>query len=187
MLDNPYYFKWKAAMGIGASMKTQRHMYRYRKRDELVREYAWAVPNENAIKSIANFTDSIVEIGAGSGYWAWLLRQAGVHVRPYDNNKRTEYIGKRWVRVFKGDSTSVRKHKDRALMLCWPEYDDPQAYDSLRFYKGDKVIYAGEGGYGCNACSKFHESISDNWTEMKNVMLPQWDGIHDNLRLFSRN
>ena len=52
-------------------------------RDELVKKYAWAVPTEASIEAIAAL-GPIVEVGAGTGYWAWLLRQVGATVEAYD-------------------------------------------------------------------------------------------------------
>lgn len=44
-------------------------MSEWRARDVLVRDYAWAIPNHEAIEACAALSP-IVEVGAGSGYWA---------------------------------------------------------------------------------------------------------------------
>jgi hypothetical protein len=41
--------------------------------------YAFAAPNSRALKALAEVSP-IIEVGAGVGYWALLLRQAGVAV-----------------------------------------------------------------------------------------------------------
>lgn len=41
--------------------------------------YAFAAPNSRALKALAELSP-IVEVGAGVGYWALLLKQAGVVV-----------------------------------------------------------------------------------------------------------
>src|SRR5262249_46069027 len=46
--------------------------------------FAWAVPTDQAIHTIAKHTARVVEIGCGSGYWAWLMEQAGISVRAFD-------------------------------------------------------------------------------------------------------
>ncbi|GJP35479.1 hypothetical protein CLOM_g19996 [Closterium sp. NIES-68] len=52
----------------------------------LRRIYAWAVPTEAALAAIKSAAgeEGIVEVGAGTGYWAALLRRRGVDVAAYD-------------------------------------------------------------------------------------------------------
>lgn len=42
----------------------------------LVEKYAWAIPDERALKIIKHFSP-IVEVGSGKGYWAAMLRKLG--------------------------------------------------------------------------------------------------------------
>ena len=51
--------------------------------DALRRRYAWAVPDERALRILEHF-GPIVEVGAGKGYWASLLAARGVDVVAYD-------------------------------------------------------------------------------------------------------
>jgi hypothetical protein len=62
----------------------------------LRRMYSWAVPTDEAIAAIANASPfGVVEVGAGTGYWAMLLRHRGVDVLAYD---RTPVAGQLWDR-----------------------------------------------------------------------------------------
>jgi hypothetical protein len=45
-------------------------------RHALVDRYGWAIPTDEAIAALVELSP-LVEIGAGRGYWAHLLRQAG--------------------------------------------------------------------------------------------------------------
>ena len=57
--------------------------------EELVNQYAWATPDDRAIRIIRHFSP-IVEIGCGrNGYWSKLLSEAGVDVVAFD----TDVIG----------------------------------------------------------------------------------------------
>lgn len=55
-------------------------------RQNLVTRYAWAIPSPESIDWIISYLNGrpVVEVGAGTGYWAWLLSQAGVDVNAYD-------------------------------------------------------------------------------------------------------
>lgn len=168
--------------GMLLSLARQRYVYKY----------AWAIPSKQALDAIARYSP-IVEIGAGSGYWAHLLAKLGVDIVAYDVSKTNQYMGsynrfhKPWFEVREGDEKSVKGHADRALFLCWPPYDDKMAVNTLKQYKGDTVLYIGEGKGGCTASDAFFNLLTKNFSEEDNVDIPVWFGIHDRLFIFKRN
>lgn len=72
------------------------------------------------------------------------------------------------------------------LMMVWPPYDDPMAANALRVFKGSKLIYIGEGSGGCTGDDCFHDILWKEWQEVDIVCIPQWQGIHDCLYLYTR-
>jgi len=68
--------------------------------EPLIKKYAWAIPDEKALKIVAEF-GPIIELGAGLGYWAWLLQQRGVDIIAFD--KYTSKDNGAWTDVRKGD------------------------------------------------------------------------------------
>jgi hypothetical protein len=87
----------------------------------------------------------IVEIGAGTGYWARLATEAGADIVAYDS--RPPVAGRKkvvaWAEetgtyfpVRRGGPGMVRFHQDRTLFLCWPPHGHDMAIDSLRRYEG---------------------------------------------------
>ncbi|SPQ98921.1 unnamed protein product (mitochondrion) [Plasmodiophora brassicae] len=113
--------------------------------DDLMDKYAWAIPDDRAIRIIREFAP-IVEVGAGKGYWARLLRDNGVDAIAYDKT-----VGRpgNWTRIEKGGPEDLSKHADRALFLCYPDdFEDDAQYSlaehCLRTYRGDTVILVGE-------------------------------------------
>jgi hypothetical protein len=155
-------------------------------------KYAWSVPNEEALETIAAL-GPIIEIGAGTGYWAHLLRSLyKVNVLAYDkypvSQKPNRYHkgAKAWTGVLPGRPVKAGKHPDRALMLCWPPYDTPMGYEALKAYKGSTVVYIGESAWGCTGDAAFHRLLDEEWTEQKHVRLPNYGGIHDTLTVYTR-
>ena len=71
-------------------------------------------------------------------------------------------------------------------MMSWPPYDNPMAYESLKAFRGNKIIYIGEGSGGCTGCDKFHNELNNNWNAMGTVGIPSFDGIYDQLYLYGR-
>ena len=160
------------------------------KRDPLVREFAWAVPSDEAIAAIAELSP-IIEVGAGTGYWAMLLQQAGADVlafdiAPPDKSSNSYRHTKTWFPVQQGDASVAALHPDRTLMLCWPNYSDSFAFDCLSAYQGDRLVFIGEGNGGCTGSEEFFVLLAAEWTLQSEVMLPQWAGIHDYLSIYHR-
>lgn len=174
-------------------------------RDRVTTTWAWAIPNPEALDFVVKHLDgrSMVEIGAGNGYWASLFEQMGVDVTAYDtqpighedswfekepNEFRAGMIGE-WDPLGNGEVTkeffpvveggpevlSLTGNRDRVLFLCWPPYDRPMAYDSVSQFQGDTVVYIGEGAYGCNADSNFWALTmgEEPWDEAEKTGLPE--------------
>lgn len=182
----------------------------YVSRTELVKRYSWAIPSPEALTAIADHAPrGVVEIGAGGGYWAMLLQQAGVPVVAYDPVpppcESHWHDGHPWTEVLLGDHTSVLGHPDRALLLCWPNYDAPHAAQAIELYGGDTVIYIGEGSGGCTGDDRMHALLGEVecwcwdepchcaaktttalFREVAAVDIPQWSGIHDRLTVHKR-
>lgn len=150
----------------------------------LVNKFAWAIPCERSLRRIRTFVDGqpILEVGAKNGYWSWCLGQIGCAVHPIDKNPPTKV----WVEVFKGNESHVKYFPNHVLMLCWPPYDEPMAHNCLSAYKGNKVIYIGEGCGGCTGDDKFHEDLSKNFNLFADMTIPVYWGIHDRLFLYER-
>jgi hypothetical protein len=155
-------------------------------RESLVQKYAWAVPCDEAIEAIKALSTEVVEIGAGSGYWAKVLSESGISVIAFDNFSWPNDFTEKWFDVQEGSIEKATEHSDKALMLCWPNYDDPFAYEALKAYKGNTVIYVGEGFKGCTGDDQFYDLLHSEWKEIKTVSIPQWCGIHDYLSIWVR-
>jgi hypothetical protein len=160
--------------------------------------YSYAIPTEEALLAISEH-QPIIEIGAGTGYWSYLLRQLGTDVVCYDShppsagsdNNRFHVRSGCWTDVFEGTETALDTHPDRTLFLCWPPPGDAMACRTLRRYCGEYFIYVGEesladGVKGSTANDQLVELITDEWTLVKRVSLPNWELCWDALHVFRR-
>ena len=48
--------------------------------------FAWSVPSAAAIDAIVDLGLPVLSMGAGAGYWEWLLGERGVAVDAFDSN-----------------------------------------------------------------------------------------------------
>lgn len=160
----------------------------YRLREQMVIKYSWAIPNELAIKTIAKYSP-IIEIGAGTGYWAKLLIDYGVKIICFDkyliDNPYRHKI--QYVPIYNGDHSVLNKFSIKTnLFLSWAPYNDPMAFDCLKSFKGNYLIYIGESCYGCNANEQFFDELFNNWKKIESIDIPQWYGLHDSLSIYKR-
>jgi len=188
-VPNPYYEEGKEHFECNHNRDFNKSFNTYHLRWKLIPKYSFAVPNQEALDEIKNLGVKIIEIGAGSGYWAHMLKQNGVNIICFDTYQ-TKYAHDKWSRswfkVKYGGPEKVRENPDRELFICWPDYGSSMAKECLNLFKGKYIIYIGESEGGCTADDDFFKIIERDFEEVKRVVIPQWYGIHDELYIFKR-
>ena len=137
-------------------------------RGALSRRYSWSIPSPGDIAWIAATVGArgVVEPGAGGGYWAWLMRAAGIDTLAYDPfpaSTANGYAKRAYTEVERGDDSVAARHATRALFLCWPNNNDPWAARALTAYRGDMLIYAGQQAGGSTADDAFFGILDQGW------------------------
>jgi SAM-dependent methyltransferase len=143
--------------------------------------YAWAVPTGPAVDAIARHATRVLEVGCGSGYWAWLLAQRGIDVLATDPAPPPH----RWHDVVIRGADEAGRHPDRALLLCWPPFGIDMAHRALAAYRGDMVVYVGEWLAG-SAEPAFFALLASSFEPVEFVDLPQWAQRTDFLLVLRR-
>lgn len=151
-------------------------------RHSLTKSFSWAIPNEEAIKKLVSLSP-LVEIAAGTGYWAKLIREMGGDIiaydeKPYDNH----YCDFAWGEVLEGGADKLKEHPGHTLFVGWPPYNSKLMDDLLAVYDGDRFVYVGENG----GCTGWAEAMDTSWEVEETVEIPQYWGIHDVLMVFRR-
>lgn len=165
-------------------------------REEAILDYAFAVPDGDALEVIAGLAP-IVEMGAGTGYWAGLLRARGVDVIAYDQTpghgiESGAAAGRRlYTEVLAGGPAALAAHPDRTLLLVWPplwhEGDDEadMSVACLDHWRGRSLVYVGDW-QGATASDAFHQRLRGEFVEVACHVIPQWDEVRDRLWVFER-
>lgn len=153
-------------------------------RQRLVEKYSWAVPNEDVIRYCAEFSD-LIEIGAGNGYWAQLIRDAqrsddiirAVDIDPPEETYTTV------------EQVDMMNHldaiKDGAVLLVWPPYDHGLATEVVRA-RPNHLLYVGEPRGGCTAEGGFFNYIDQEYGLVGKIDIPSYVGINDNFFHYAR-
>lgn len=121
--------------------------------------YAWAVPSTAALELIgqtvtANELQGVVEIGAGTGYWASLLNKQGIDVVAFEANINGSLLHGTpsfindpiaFADIYKGGPGILRKgaYSSRCLFLCYPPVADRMCVDALQNFGGNYIVYVG--------------------------------------------
>jgi hypothetical protein len=119
---------------------------------DLAQRYSYVFPDDRTLAALGGL-GPIVEIGAGTGYWAYRLRNLGVDVLAFDQAPPDQQRSNRyhaptstWSGVIAGDESVLRHHAGRALFLCWPPLFSSLG-ECLTYYAGETVALIGDGGH----------------------------------------
>lgn len=152
------------------------------------RLFSWGVPTPAAITEISSLGNSLIEIGAGTGYWSRLLHETGnIQVTAYDNNSWPS-MTPLWFDVKRGGARSTNVFNDDydVLLLCWPPYDTPMAYSALKRFKGNTLVYCGEYEGGCTGNKSFFNERDTNWKYERSLPSLRWRHIRDSVHVYTR-
>jgi hypothetical protein len=133
--------------------------------EAVAQRYAYVFPDEQSLSLLMEL-GPIVEMGAGTGYWAYRLRARGTDVlafdeAPPDGGRVNRYHAPTatWSEVVAADQTVLTAHSDRALFLCWPPLFSSLG-DCLRWYAGSTVALIGDGGHRTARLSGLNDAFS---------------------------
>ena len=130
----------------------------------LAQRFSYVVPDRTSLDML-HALGPLIELGAGTGYWAAKLRALGTDIlafdqAPPDGDTLNRYHAPTatWSEVHRGDQRALAEHPDRALFLCWPPLFSSLG-DCLRWYSGNTVACIGDGGHRTARLSGLKESF----------------------------
>jgi hypothetical protein len=170
--------------------------------------YCWAVPDPETLQFVSSWLmPRAIEIGAGTGYWAWLLTQLGVDMAAYDidpphlsptnayhspRDTRTgmflHQVIEAYFPVEPGGSEVLvlPRYQEHNLFLCWPPNCDDMAIECLDMYAGNRLVYIGSPRGGYCATHSFFDVLSQGWREVARHTPARWQDIYDEVVVYER-
>lgn len=162
-------------------------------------KYAYSAPSPKLLQLLVEHSP-LIEMGAGNGYLASLLRTMGADIIAMDAFPVEEghnwffntsifglptKQGSSWTTVIKGNAASLEEYSDRALLLCWPP-KNAMAIESLTHFKGHKIILI--ANKSCCADAKFYDMLDKNWHLQLQVKTDSWAMCHTEvMEIYSRD
>jgi hypothetical protein len=184
-------------------------------RTSLCAYFAWAVPTDAALDALLAL-GPLLEMGAGTGYWASLLTARGADVAAYDAAGSHGGQGFRFRAATVADGgpevVALPQHARRALLLCWPDIVGDSAADDadrgdfgcacLEAFRGDTVAHIGElgpavarakRGYGdvfppggSSSSAALQAALRREFECATTVKLPNWPPYNSHLTIWRR-
>lgn len=153
--------------------------------DEAQESYAFAIPCFPILDVIRKFSSGgVLELGAGSGYWSYLLGKLDVDVVAVDRIVANNMYGfkKLWYQVTDrnaNDAVADPVHANRTLLLCWP--DDDWAARCLKLSSQSCLAYVGRPNCDGTGGGILKAELLENWEVAEEHPMPNW--LWDNTRL----
>lgn len=142
--------------------------------------YAYAIPSPETLDWVKTFSGgrTVVELGAGRGYWARLLADQGVTVKSFDseppdttaNPSFPDTPGQPavWFPVGGLDEFTAELDEDSVLFLCWPPgWGNTMASKALELFEsrgGRRLVFMGEPKGGKTGDDAFFDRLSSAWS-----------------------
>ena len=129
----------------------------------------------------------LLEVGAGTGYWAYETDKAGgdiIATDPRPASMTPQQRPWRFVYPLNGQEALV-KHPDRNLLLCWPE-TSRWPNDTVRSFQGQYLIYIGEDRDGCTGNDEMFDALETLYRPIETLTIPQFAFNHDTLTVYRR-
>jgi hypothetical protein len=156
----------------------------------LAQQYAYVFPSDSALSMLAGL-GPLVEIGAGTGYWALRLRSIGVDIVAFDQApvdgeraNRCHFPTRPWTHIEQGDQTALPGYADRCLFVCWPPLFSSLG-NCLTYYSGDTIAYIGDEGYRTARLDHLHEAFTQVATAPVRALDP-YPGVRPELAIWKR-
>jgi hypothetical protein len=158
----------------------------YTARRTFISQISFAIPCKEALDTIRINSPSLIEIGAGTGYWSALLARAGVDTLACDTAQQVsrfgQSIGAYHPVAHLSAGRFIKLNPGRDVLMAWPDHSATWSARLADKMHCNRLLYLiGEGRGGCTGCDELFEVLDADFEEVADIQIPQWEGIHDRL------
>jgi hypothetical protein len=160
-------------------------------RKAFIREWGFSIPCAEAVDALRQL-GPLVEVGAGTGYWSALLRNAGLDVIATDIQADGDIgYGFRPARHAPvealGAVEAVERYPTRSVLCSWPTEGAAWALDAARSVApGLCFALIGDKPDGVTATPELYAYLADCFSLVHEVQIPQFPQVHDSMAIYHR-
>ncbi|MET8160376.1 hypothetical protein ABZT47_28790 [Sphaerisporangium sp. NPDC005289] len=197
--SEPAYLRWWQRLAEHAGEDDYPRVNNQVNQFKLRELYAHAIPTRAALERLLAL-GPLIEVGAGAGYWARLLRDLGGDVLAYDcyspecNHWLTGAVPGRpapvtpnWTAVAVANEGLVGQHPGRAVFVCWPPRpSNGYLINILRRHRPAVVALITQGmGPMRGRDDDFYLTLQEGWEQdHPQFLLHHWPYQTDNLTIW---
>lgn len=142
-------------------------------RERLFERYAHAIPTNESLDALLSL-GPLLEVGAGAGYWARLLRDLDGDVVATDPARLVDndwFLGRDpWTHVDLGGVEAIADHPGRAIFVCSPNRPNGFMNDILAVASDRAIALITNGLRGEN--DDLGDRLADGWDRDCEITLP---------------
>lgn len=151
------------------------------KRHVMCSKFTFAIPTFELLQVITKY-QPILEIGAGSGFWAALLKKNNCDIIATTINDEYHPFPEKFTEIEKLPAIdAVKKYPDRTVFCSWPSIGT-WTEETLPHIK-KRLILISENA---TASDKFYDTLSEDFKQIEEHKIPEWFGIRDKFSVFER-
>ena len=153
-------------------------------RDQHIEMFGFAVLNRATVEFLRPY-GPLLEVGAGLGYWAYELRQAGMDVAATDPHQTENWPENAvWTPAKRLTATrAIARYPGRNLLMCWPDRDKPWAAQALRAFRGARAVYVGEPPGGRTGTPDMFRAMEELYQVETEREIPNFTLVNDRLQV----
>ena len=160
-------------------------------RKAFIRKWGFSIPCSEAVDALRPLSP-LVEIGAGTGYWSALLRNAGLDIVATDLQAcgRIGYgfdLGRHGQLEALAAPEAVRHYPSRSVFCSWPSEGEPWAFEAAQeIAVGFHLALIGDGPGGITGTPGLHQLLAEAFEIVAKVEIPQFPRVYDCLTIYRR-
>ena len=161
-------------------------------RTEFTTRYGFPIITPEAVDELAKLLTGrqVLEVGAGNGYLAQQLQQAGVDLFPTDPHhpaSSSYALGKtQHTAVIQADAKqAIREFPEMDLLWSWPCRDEASGL-AQQSSQAQLLVYIGEQDNGCTGGELFHQVLEDRFKPVRTIHIPSFPNVHDSIGIYRR-
>ena len=175
---------WTQAEGLGRDTVNDDYSI------TITTRYSEAIPTKAVIQRLAAL-GPIIEVGAGGGYWARLIRDVDGDViatdveAPETNGWYPDLAP--WTHVQQADAVeAVTQHENRVILSCWPPRGCNYVTRVLDAAPQNTLVLVTDGRLRQEKIDPMYDQLEDAWTRSEDIAIPRWPYRYDSLMIWRR-